>query len=559
VRLCMGNLRALILFVLLLQPLAVFAGSLKSELEQLEQDLVALDREVAKLETDLEGIVDAPLRLYFSTGEAAGFSLHSLEIRLGERLLVSHSYRERERAALKDGNLQPLFEGHIPQGSHQLAVQLNGTGGHQIYQEEITLRLDKDASVYNGKLVLTAQGNIPGLHIEKATSEQEPFLSRRAARFMDATGDLSAAGARADYEGSPRRWFKRVDEARKEGRVGEAAEELARAPNSFWTALGYYNMALAYGYKTESRSRSNVSFRVARALAGETGDQELADFAAYSLLVESALSLERGEPERALTLLHQFPTANDHLPIAIYLQGLAYANNGEWRSALQSWHRIREYPAAYPGVMDSWHGRARAMEQLGMTRQASRLLAQTHSRLEMEQTRLDTLLAEVQASGAYERLAQEKGRRSQLEWYLRGGVPGNNRVIAWFNQFLVSPEHLYWGRQYAWTRERAQQLQDRLETLALHETNLSNGSGDATLLSRVRSAVASTEDGLARSETLHQGVDQRFTEHFIVYLQSQQKHMRHLTEEGARLNARLLERVALDGYEPVSRAAKEAR
>lgn len=90
-----------------------------------------------------------------------------------------------------------------------------------------------------------------------------------------------------------------------------------------------------------------------------------------NLLVRAGyLAYQHGEFDKAISFLEKVDLDSFNTPRALYLHGLALAEKGNHRAAMQSWHRARKYPLAYPGVADAWIGMGRGYDLSGYLGQA---------------------------------------------------------------------------------------------------------------------------------------------------------------------------------------------
>ncbi|WP_166268404.1 hypothetical protein [Marinobacter caseinilyticus] len=208
-------------------------------------------------------------------------------------------------------------------------------------------------------------------------------------------------------------------ELRRTAEQFEAAGRiLAKMDPGYWAALGYLNLASEYSRIDRDPARALVALRVAEAMIGADDDHARAsDLTALIRLKAGVLSYQRSEYDKAIGFLKTINLDSYQAPQALYFHGLALAGQQNYRAAMQSWHRAKKYPLAYPGVVDAWLGMGRGYDESGYLGQAGEAYQAANSAFESERVSLRLLIRKVEASGAYDALVRA-ARHEDVEWFL---------------------------------------------------------------------------------------------------------------------------------------------
>lgn len=215
--------------------------------------------------------------------------------------------------------------------------------------------------------------------------------------------------------------FEQAELERTRGNFEQAGKILAGMDEGYWSAVGYLNLSSDYARNDLKPSRALVALRVALAMAGKDTDaQRKTALRARILLRAGYLAYSNSEYEKAIGFLEKIPLDNHKTPQALYFHGLALAEQGNHRAAMQSWHRAKKYPLAYPGVAESWVGMGRGYDLSGYLGQAGEAYLAANGAYESERVTLRKLAGQIKEQGAYRALvlnAQGLGSRS-AEWFL---------------------------------------------------------------------------------------------------------------------------------------------
>lgn len=212
--------------------------------------------------------------------------------------------------------------------------------------------------------------------------------------------------------------YETAEKARTAGRTDEAGRILAGMKEGYWAALGYLNLASDYAKTDLNPARALVALRVAIAMSDGDADSERSQHLKNNLLVRAGyLAYQHGEFDKAISFLEKVDLDSFNTPRALYLHGLALAEKGNHRAAMQSWHRARKYPLAYPGVADAWVGMGRGYDLSGYLGQAGEAYLAANAAFESERVTLRKLAGKIREQGAYKTLVED-ARETGVDWFL---------------------------------------------------------------------------------------------------------------------------------------------
>ncbi|MBU2955642.1 hypothetical protein [Marinobacter sp. F3R08] len=232
-------------------------------------------------------------------------------------------------------------------------------------------------------------------------------------RFRQAGGVGVSLG-----DGRQRAQFEAADSAIAEGRTDDAGQVLAGMKEGYWAALGYLNLASDYAKTDLNPARALVALRVALAMADGDAVAERRHYLKNRVLVRAGyLAYQHGELDKAIGFLEKVDLDSFNTPRALYLHGLALAEKGNHRAAMQSWHRARKFPLAYPGVADAWIGTGRGYDLSGYLGQAGEAYLAANAAFESERVTLRKLAGRIREHGAYKTLVED-ARESGIDWFL---------------------------------------------------------------------------------------------------------------------------------------------
>ncbi|WP_238942330.1 AraC family transcriptional regulator [Marinobacter sediminum] len=101
---------------------------------------------------------DSRLSVFLTLGSPDALGLDSIELFVNGKPVVSHLYTAREQEALKEGGVQQLFVGNLPNGSHALkAVVTARSGNDRFVRRESSYRFQKRPGSVQLQMTLEAK------------------------------------------------------------------------------------------------------------------------------------------------------------------------------------------------------------------------------------------------------------------------------------------------------------------------------------------------------------------------------------------------------------------
>ncbi|WP_404369410.1 tetratricopeptide repeat protein [Marinobacter sp.] len=255
-------------------------------------------------------------------------------------------------------------------------------------------------------------------------------------RTEDAASWLRQAVNQAQGDSRQKAMFLQAELSRGAERFDQAGKILSRMEPGYWAALGYLNLAVDYGRIDRDPSRALISLRVAHAMAASDTDARRMDDLSLRILVKAGvLSYRRGDHDKALDFLNKVSLDSYLAPQALYFHGLAHAANDNYRAAMQSWHRARKFPLAFPGAADAWLGMGRGYDEAGYLGHAGEAYLAAISAFESEKVSIQTLRQEIQKKGAFEAMVKA-ARRNDVEWFLADSRTLTQPRVAYLLHFM---------------------------------------------------------------------------------------------------------------------------
>ncbi|MFL1465547.1 hypothetical protein [Marinobacter sp. HN1S83] len=291
-----------------------------------------------------------------------------------------------------------------------------------------------------------------------ASEREQQSLAAGLARFALASGQPERAQFYAsNLSEDPESWLKaqmasgRSDEVRQQaiyeqaelerraGHRDRAGQLLSGMEAGYWAALGYMNLAADYSKRDLNPTRALVALRVALAMSEQDTVSERSTNLRSQLLVRAGyLSYLEEEYQKAIGFLEQVPLNSYYTPRALYFHGLALAARNNHRAAMQSWHRAKKYPLAYPGVEDAWLGIGQGYDLSGYLGQAGEAYLAANASFESERVTLRKLASRIRQDGAWKALVQD-ARDSDAQWFLADNRTLTQPRMAYLLRFMESP------------------------------------------------------------------------------------------------------------------------
>jgi len=273
--------------------------------------------------------------------------------------------------------------------------------------------------------------------------------------------------------------FRLAEIERQAGSTDRAGKVLGSMEPGYWAALGYMNLAADYGKRDLNPSRALVALRVALAMSGEDSDSRRSQELRSRLLVRAGhLAYLHEDYEKAISFLEKVPLESYSTAEGLYLHGLALSASGNQRAAMQSWHRAKKYPLAYPGVVNAWLGTGRGYDLAGYLGQAGEAYLAANASYESERVTLRKLADQIRDKGAYKALVLD-ARNSEAQWFLADSRTLTQPRTAYLLRFMEQPEAQQAVNRVAELREITQTLTQHEDSLLVFRSAISERLGPA--------------------------------------------------------------------------------
>ncbi len=102
--------------------------SISNEIQDLKQQMIALNRDLFLLEEDLLYPASTQVVVYVSMDVGKYFELDAIELKIDGDTMTHYLYTKKQIAALLKGGVQRLHMGNINQGEHEITVFVLGKG-----------------------------------------------------------------------------------------------------------------------------------------------------------------------------------------------------------------------------------------------------------------------------------------------------------------------------------------------------------------------------------------------------------------------------------------------
>jgi len=416
----------------------IAASALDASLANFTEDAARHSATIQSLERSDLRPLGTRLTVFLTLDSGSGLNLDSIDLFIDNRPVSSTLFALEQQSALSAAEAQRLYVGHVGNGEHELrAVITARSADGDFVRREATHPFPKQPRALAIQLALTA--SVPDFEprvsfIEKDAQEQE--IVRHDPEVNPVTERQVRSSHREEHRQAR---FELAEKHRSAGRLRKAGEILAAMPEGYWAAAGYLNLASDFAREDLDPSRALVALRVAMAMATAEEDNErgrhLHD---QALLRAGYLAYRDGQLEKAIGFLESISLDSPTTPQALYFHGLALTERGNHRAAMQSWHRARKYPLAYPGVAEAWIGMGRGYDLAGYLGQAGEAYLAANAAYESERVVLRTLVEQVRDKGAYQALAAN-ARASDLEWFLADSRSMRQPRLAYLLEFLKQP------------------------------------------------------------------------------------------------------------------------
>ncbi len=414
---------------------SVHAVSPDTRMTQLTEMVASHTHSVRAVEDKLLPHTDTRVELSVVVVTPRTLVVDSLELYLDDHLVTSHRYTESDRNGLAKGQTLPLYQGNLSSGPHQLKTVVNARADNNRFVRREFLHSFVKRSVIK-KLHIALSAKAPEFEPGALFSEREADpVSSNASGVSDNSGPQGNA-ERVHRERRERNMFELAEQERIKGRTDAAGRYLAKMDEGYWAALGYLNLANDFARDDLNFTRALVSLRVAMAMAAKDNNDARGTNLLNQLHLRAGyLALKSDDYDKAINLLEKVRLDSYYAPQALYLHGLALANKGNHRGAMQSWHRAKKFPMAFPGVTDAWIGMGRGFDMAGYPGQAGESWLAANAAYQGERVTLSALAEQIGQHGAYKALVED-ARNTGPQWFLADSRTLTQPRMAYLLTFL---------------------------------------------------------------------------------------------------------------------------
>jgi hypothetical protein len=127
------------------QAIAEDSNRVATEIEQIKEEVLKLNRQLFILEEDLLFPASTQVAVFVSIDIGRFFTLDSVELKLNDDEVVGFLYTERQRVSLEQGGIQRLFQGNLKTGQHELTAIFIGLDAEKrTVKRAITYQFEKE-------------------------------------------------------------------------------------------------------------------------------------------------------------------------------------------------------------------------------------------------------------------------------------------------------------------------------------------------------------------------------------------------------------------------------
>lgn len=538
-------------FIGLMVCLAFYSGASATALDDGVAELAdKADRHsesIKSLEYSRLATLGTRVTVFLTLDAADGLELDSLELLVDNRPVAFRLFSPREQSAQKVSGMRPFYAGHLGKGQHELkAVVTARSANRDFVRREAVHPFSKQRGELAIQLSLTA--GAPAFEPRFSFAEVDPARETRDPHFHEVGSADDQHAPDAKREDRHRAGYELAEKHRRAGAFRKAGEALAAMPEGYWAAAGYLNLASDFSREDIDPSRALVALRVAMAMAGAEEDNErgrhLRD---QALLRAGYLAYRNGELDKAIGFLESVSLDSPSTPRALYFHGLALAEKGNHRAAMQSWHRARKFPLAYPGVAEAWIGMGRGYDLAGFLGQAGEAFLAANAAYESERVVLQALMDQVRDEGAYQALVTSV-KASDLEWFLADSRSLQQPRLAYLLEFLRQPTEQRAVGRVATLAAIEQRLNTHAHDLEVFTGALSSSPGSVTeaTASEVTQLLQANGRHLAQLADLLSAAEDELDKQVLAYLERQDQRMVSALDRTEQQIAHLYEYLALE-------------
>ena len=220
----------------------------------------------------------------------------------------------------------------------------------------------------------------------------------------------------------------------KLGSNGRSAKVLSDMLGGVWASYAYFDLAMAYAQLSRNKTKAMVALRVAGSFLNDKTKEEksLSD---RINLAAGALYLEANKPEKAVGFFKKVYLESDSAPRALFLNGLALLDLGEFRSAIQTWYSVKNYSLVNQSVDEALLAIPYAFERSGYISQALDAYLKASASFKRELGVIDKIDGLLEKYGA-QKILFETNEIKGLEWFLAKDVNTHTTRAAYYKYFV---------------------------------------------------------------------------------------------------------------------------
>ena len=110
------------------EPVPATFQAMDTQVQELKQDVLDLNRDLALLEEELLFPASTQVAVFLSMDVGTYFQIDSVQLRLDDKQVTNYLYTEREVDGLNRGGVQRLYLGNVRYGQHELTAFFTGKG-----------------------------------------------------------------------------------------------------------------------------------------------------------------------------------------------------------------------------------------------------------------------------------------------------------------------------------------------------------------------------------------------------------------------------------------------
>ena len=224
----------------------------------------------------------------------------------------------------------------------------------------------------------------------------------------------------------------------KLGSNGRSAKVLSDMLGGVWASYAYYDLAMAYAQLSRNKTKAMVALRVADSFLNDKTKEEKSLSDRINLAV-GALYLEVKKPDKAVGFFKKVYLDSNSAPRALYLNGLALLDLGEFRSAIQTWYSVKNFSLVNQSVDEALLAIPYAFERSGYISQALDAYLKASASFKRELGIIEKIDGLLKKYGA-QKILIETNEIKGLEWFLAKDVNTHTTRASYYKYFVQDYE-----------------------------------------------------------------------------------------------------------------------